>query len=42
MSDSSLARTQAEGAASGCGDDEDDVQRRTSLARRHDDFASVY
>jgi hypothetical protein len=34
--------TQAEGAASGCGDDEDDVQRRIWLARRHDDFASVY
>ena len=38
MSDSSLARTQEEGAASGCGDDEDDVQRRIWPARRHDDF----
>jgi hypothetical protein len=27
-----------EGAASGCGDDEDDVQRRIWPARRHDDF----
>ncbi|HKA85453.1 MAG TPA: hypothetical protein VKD21_16390, partial [Acidimicrobiales bacterium] len=38
VSDSSLARTQEEGAASGCGDDEDDVQRRIWPARRHDDF----
>jgi uncharacterized OB-fold protein len=34
----SLARTQAEGAARGCGDDEDDVQRQIWPARRHDDF----
>jgi hypothetical protein len=38
MSGSSLARTQEEGAASGCGDDEDDVQRWIWPARRHDDF----
>src|SRR5512132_2326120 len=37
-SDLALARTQEEGAASGCGDDEDDVQRRIWPARRHDDF----
>src|SRR5512133_1774363 len=36
--DLALARTQEEGAASGCGDDEDDVQRRIWPARRHDDF----
>jgi hypothetical protein len=38
VSDSSLARTPGKGAASGSGDDKDDVQRWVWPARRHDDF----